>query len=424
MNQDIREYLGKQMLFFDGGCGTYLQGKGLAGGEVPETWNLTKPEIIVDMHKAFLRAGANIVLTCTFGANDRKFEGKGFETEEVVRAAVRNARRAVDEINAEDGMKAPRFVSVDIGPLGQLMAPMGELTFESAYEMFKKIAVWAEDEGADLASIETMNDIYESKAAILAVKENTNLPITSTITLNERAKTLTGTDPFIEVAVFEDLGVDALGINCGLGPMQMDGIVEDLVKYANVAVAINPNAGLPVFEDGEFVYDIDTEQFSDKVKEFAEKGAWLVGGCCGTTPEHIGKVVEKCKDIKPLAKANTPAKDMSHFAVSYSSVVDMRAEDLLVGERLDASKSPDLAEALSSGNMRFAAKQAMLEKKDKVDLIKVNLKACGSREAELLTEVIRLVQGGINIPMVFEVGSPEAKAAVSRAYNGKPYFCL
>ena len=243
----IREEIGKRILFFDGGMGTLLQEQGLQAGELPETWNLKNPEPIIQIHKAYLAAGADIILANTFGANRFKY---GEDLEKIVTAGVANAKKAV----AESGKKA--YVALDIGSTGKLLKPMGTLDFEEAVGVFAEIIRVGEKAGADLILIETMSDTYELKAAVLAAKENSALPIMATVIFDESKKMLTGASPQVVVSLLEGLGVDALGINCGLGPKQMKEIVKELLKYASIPVIVNPNAGLPRSENGKTVFDV------------------------------------------------------------------------------------------------------------------------------------------------------------------------
>ena len=288
----FREILGKRILFLDGGMGTLLQERGLMPGELPETWNLTKPEAVKEIHKAYLEAGADIILANTFGANGLKFADK---VEEIVAAGVQNAKAAV----AECGKDA--LVAVDIGPTGKLLKPMGTLDFEDAVTLYKEVAAAGEKAGADLIVIETMSDTYELKAAVLAAKEATNLPVIATVIFGENEKMLTGATPEAVVALLEGLRVDAIGMNCGLGPEQMKPIFAKMAACASVPLVISPNAGLPRTENGRTVFDVTPEAFAEDMAELVGMGAWIAGGCCGTTPAHIKALVDKCRDMEPQA---------------------------------------------------------------------------------------------------------------------------
>ena len=284
---EFKTLLSSGLVYLDGGTGTLLQAAGLQPGELPETWNILHPEIITDLHRSYYDAGSNVVCTNTFGANCLKYDGKDgrFALADVVRAAVRNARKAADE--------APgRFVALDIGPLGKMLQPLGDLPFERAVEIFAE-TVRAGKEGADLVLIETMNDSYETKAALLAVKETCDLPVLVSTVYDESGKLMTGATPEAMVAMLEGMGADAIGMNCSLGPRQMAPLVSRLVNAASVPVLVKPNAGLPRSENGKTVFDVTAEEFADIMADIVRSGARLVGGCCGTTPEHIAAVKNK-----------------------------------------------------------------------------------------------------------------------------------
>ena len=280
MRKNIMDRIGLEWLFFDGGTGSILQEKGLQPGELPETWNLLHPDRILDLHRGYLEAGSDIYNTNTFGANRLKFPEN---LDEIVTAAVKLAKEA----RTQAGRDEDAYVALDIGPTGKLLAPMGDLSFDDAVDIFGEVVRIGAREGADLVLIETMNDSYEAKAAVLAAKENCDLPVFITCVFDGSGKMLTGGTPESMVAMLEGLGVDALGVNCSLGPAQMIPIVERLVKAAHVPVLVNPNAGLPKSVDGRTVYDVDPEAFAGYMKQIAELGAAAVGGCCGTTPDYI-----------------------------------------------------------------------------------------------------------------------------------------
>ena len=286
----MKDRLGKELLFFDGGMGTLLQERGLGPGELPETWNLIHPDVIRDIHRSYIEAGSDIVLTNTFGANALKFHDDGCSLEEIVKKGVENVKTAAEE--AKVGRTV--YTALDMGPTGKLLKPMGDLDFETAYEAFKEVAVWGEEAGADLIHIETMSDTYELKAAVLAAKENTSLPVFATAIFDERGKLLTGADVPSVVALLEGLRADAIGINCGMGPEQMLPVLEQFLKYSSLPVIVKPNAGLPKQKNGQTYYDVDPEQFAGLMKQVVQMGAVVVGGCCGTTPDHIRMMRELC----------------------------------------------------------------------------------------------------------------------------------
>lgn len=322
---DIRDVLGKKLLFFDGGMGTMLQEHGMKGGEIPELLNITEPQLIEQIHTEYLNAGADIITTNTFGANPLKSDEMGAQAGLVTAAAVGNARRAVNKCGGKQ-----RYIAFDIGPTGRLMEPIGDLSFDRAYEEFSKTAAAAEAAGADLVIIETMSDTLEAKAALLAVKENTNLPVFLTMTFDETYKTLTGADVHVMSAMFEGLGADCIGINCGLGPEQIAVMIEELSRISSIPIMAQPNAGLPQISGGKTVYDVDPEQFGRECVKMAECGVSVLGGCCGTTPEHIRALIKHCGGYTP----SVTEKDLT-VAASYSKAVYLDDRPVIIGERIN-----------------------------------------------------------------------------------------
>ncbi len=290
---NLLEKIKNNFIFFDGAMGTMLQRAGLKTGELPEILNITNPDTIKKLHEAYLNAGADIITTNTFGANDLKYSSSDYSSEEVIEAAVGIAREAVKS-------RENKFVALDIGPIGQVMEPTGNLSFDSAYKLFKKQVVAGDRSGADLIVIETMMDLYETKAAVLAAKENSSLPVFCTMTFEKNGRSLMGTDPKTMVFVLEGLGVDAIGVNCSLGPNELQGIVDEILKYASIPVMVQPNAGLPKYNGVETYYDISIEEFSKNIKIMAQKGVRIIGGCCGTNPDFIKDFIKELKDIKPI----------------------------------------------------------------------------------------------------------------------------
>ena len=286
---DIRQEIKTRRLIFDGAMGTMLQEQGLSGGELPELWNIEHPEKVKAVHRQYLEAGCDILKTNTFGANALKMADTPYTAQEIVHAGVSLARQAADECGR------PAFVAMDIGPTGKLLEPLGDLSFDRAVELFAQMARAGEEAGADLVLIETMSDTYEAKAALLAAKEATGLPVFLTLIMDENGKLLTGGDAAAAAVMFEGLGVDALGLNCGLGPAQMAGPLAAMREYCSLPLICNPNAGLPRSVDGCTVFDIGPQDFAVQVAKLAAGGVALVGGCCGTTPQHIRHVAARCR---------------------------------------------------------------------------------------------------------------------------------
>lgn len=403
----IREEIGKRILFFDGGMGTLLQEQGLQAGELPETWNLKNPEPIIQIHKAYLAAGADIILANTFGANRFKY---GEDLEKIVTAGVANAKKAV----AESGKKA--YVALDIGSTGKLLKPMGTLDFEEAVGVFAEIIRVGEKAGADLILIETMSDTYELKAAVLAAKENSTLPIMATVIFDESKKMLTGASPQVVVSLLEGLGVDALGINCGLGPKQMKEIVKELLKYASIPVIVNPNAGLPRSENGKTVFDVGAEEFAEDMEEIVTMGAWFAGGCCGTTPVHIQAMVEKCKEITPV-----PITPKNYtFVTSYSTAVELGGRPVIIGERINPTGKSKFKQALRDHNIDYILEEGVKQEDSGAHILDVNVGLPEIDEAAMMETIVYELQSIMPIPLQIDTTNMEAMERVLRIYNGKP----
>lgn len=406
---NILEELKNGFLIFDGGTGSVLQQMGLLPGQRPEEWNIQYPEKITALHTAYLRAGANIIKSNTFGVNRLRF---GEDTEKMIAAAMQNARAAIDQTN---DLPQRRFVALDIGPCGKLLKPLGDLDFEDAVALFSEV-VNAGKSYADLILIETMNDAYETKAAVLAAKENCELPIVVTNVYDESHKLMTGADPKAMIALLEGLGVDALGMNCSLGPAQMAEILPEFLAYASVPVAVNPNAGIPRTENGQTVYDVVPEQFAKLMRQMAEQGAGLLGGCCGTTPEYIRALVSSVNDCKPI-----PCTKKSQTLVSsYTHAVEIGDPPTVIGERINPTGKKRLKEALRNGDTDYILSLAVTQEQDGAAILDVNVGLPELDEPSVLTDVVQKLQEVTALPLQLDSADPEALQRAMRRYNGKP----
>ena len=287
-----------RLLFLDGGFGTQLQARGLGPGEIPEDWNITHPDAVRSVHAAYYAAGSDVVMSNTFGANRAKYHG-AHALGDVIAAAIRNAKAAAAEAPGK-----PRFVALDVGPTGRLLKPAGDFAFEDAYAAFAEQVRAGAAAGADLVMVETMSDTFELKAAVLAAKENCDLPVFATVALGEDGKLLTGGDVECVAALLEGLRVDALGFNCGLGPDKMRPYLERLVRATSLPVIVKPNAGMPKVVDGKTVFVVGPDTFSEDVAGLVAAGARIVGGCCGTTPDHISAVFNHFNSSKKNENGN------------------------------------------------------------------------------------------------------------------------
>ena len=414
----FRDLLGKKLLFFDGAMGTMLQAAGLKGGEIPEYWNMEKPEIVEDIHYQYLMAGANIVETNGFGANPIKFSQDKYTSYEVMYKAVELAKNAVKRCKKETG-REDLFVAAGLGPIGKLMAPLGEVSFDEAYEGFKVLVTAAKDAGADLILLETMTDVYEMKAGILAAKENCDLPIVASAMLDENGTLLTGADIKVLTAILEGLRVDALGLNCGFGPDQIAKFVPKYLEETSLPLMVNPNAGMPqTDEDGNTVWGLEPEEFAKKVAPFAKKGAFMLGGCCGTTPAHIKALVEKAQSITPPA-----INQKEHTVVaSYTKTASIGREFAIIGEKINPTGNKIFKEALKDQDMGSIIKLAMDQKNAGAHIIDVNVGLPEIDEPAMLLTLIKEIQAVVDTPLMIDTADPEAMEIAARYYNGKPFI--
>ena len=407
---EIKEYIKDNILIFDGAMGTMLQKNGLQMGENPEIFGFNNPDILINIHKAYLEAGANVVTTNTFGANELKLDKLGYTVEEIVDNAISVAKKAIDNVDKSK----PRYIALDIGPIGEMLEPMGTLSFDRAYEIFKRQAVQGEKSGANLIIIETMMDLYEAKAAVLAVKENTNLPVFCTMTFDEDGRSFTGCTPESMVATIGGLGVDAIGVNCSLGPKQLLPIVKKITKMATIPVIVQANAGLPNIIDEQAYYDIDEKEFYSGVVEFINSGARIIGGCCGTNPNFIKYISDNIKDIE-LHKTEI---DYKCIVCSPSKFIEID-KPTVMGERLNPTGRKSLKEALKNENTDYIIKLALEQINAGAEILNVNVGLPDIDEKTVMPKVIREIQGIIDTPLQIDSSNIEALEQGLRYYNGR-----
>lgn len=407
---NITDRFKTEILFFDGAMGTMLQSQGLMPGELPEVWNITKEDCILEIHKAYLEAGCNIIKSNTFGANPFKMEGSGHTCGELTEKGVQLAKRAI----AETGKDA--YAALDIGSLGKLLEPLGDLPFEGAYEAFRQVCIAGERAGADLCLIETMNDTYEIKAAVLAAKENTSLPIVVTMVFDEDGKLLTGADMEAAVAMLEGLRVDALGLNCGFGPDTMKKFLPRLRECCSLPIVLNPNAGLPVVVDGKTSYLVEPKEFASVMKEIALEGISALGGCCGTTPAHIEALVQACQGIPPLRVTDKNRSVVS----SYTHAVPFGSRPRIIGERINPTGKSRFKQALREKDLEYIYKEALAQQEKGAHILDVNVGLPEIDEVAMMREVVTGLQGVTDLPLQIDTSSPAAMEAAMRLYNGKP----
>ena len=406
----ILEELREKILLFDGGPGSLLQEAGLKPGELPETWNISHPDIVVKLHSDYLEAGCDIIKTNTFGANRFKYNsGTQYSLKEIVTAAMDNAKCAVK--------KAGRgYIALDIGPTGKLLKPMGQLDFEEAVSVFREVAETGAEQGADLILIETMSDTYELKAAVLAAKESSSLPVFATVIFDEKGKMLTGGTPQTAIALLEGLGVDAVGMNCGLGPVQMKPLAAEFIKYASVPVIVNPNAGLPRSEGGRTVYDIGPDEFEQAMEEILDMGISVAGGCCGTTPGHIRRL----NRLRAGRRQKLPQEKQSTVITSYAAAVEIGDDPVIIGERINPTGKSKFKQALRDHDLEFILREGISQQERGAHVLDVNVGLPEIDEPSMMAEVIRELQGITELPLQIDTSNTEAMARAMRVYNGKP----
>ena len=407
MKKTFLETLNTRPLFIDGAMGTLLQSRGLGPGELPELWNVTHPEVLLDIHRAYLDAGADILLANTFGANRFKLERESGRVAELVTAAISLAKEAA---------QGQAYVALDIGSTGKLLKPYGDLDFEDAYAAYAEMIDAGAAAGADLIVIETMSDIYETKAALLAAKEHSDLPVLVSLTFDESGKLLTGADIPTAAAVVEGLGADVIGLNCGLGPKQMRKLLPQLRDACSIPIAVSPNAGLPVVVDGKTCFLVEPEEFAADCRALLESGAAIVGGCCGTTPAHIAAMVNACRDTQILP----PQQHHRTIVASYTHTVELGQAPLIIGERLNPTGKKALKQALRENNMDYLCREAIAQVDNGAHILDVNVGLPEIDEPAMLCGAVEAIQSVSDLPLQLDTSDADALAKALRIYNGRP----
>ena len=402
----ITEALKVRRLISDGGMGTMLQAAGLTLGETSEGWNLSHKDEIIAVHKQYVDAGADIITANTFGVNILKYDRE--TAKQMIASAVECARVAAGEKNI--------YVSLDIGPLGRLLKPYGDLDFEEAVEIFAYTVKCGVESGVDFIMIETMNDIYETKAALLAAKENSTLPVFVTNVFDSTGKQMTGADVRATVALLESMGADAIGMNCSLGPVQMMGLVKEFLKYSSTPIIIQPNAGLPIERDGKTTFDIDSDEFAACMCEMAKMGVGILGGCCGTTPEYIRKTRCATREI-PYSYIE---KKNYTLVSSYTHAHEVNSVPTLIGERINPTGKKKLKEALRENNMSYILSEAIGQEERGAHILDVNVGLPEIDEVKMLSAAVTEIQAISDLPLQLDSVNYDAMATAMRIYNGKP----
>lgn len=406
---NFSEYLKNNIVYLDGGMGTLLQAQGLTPGEHPEKWNVSHPEIITDIHKSYFNSGSNVVCTNTFGANSLKFDET--ELEEIIKSAISNAKKARELSDTTH----EKFIALDIGPTGKLLKPLGDLDFEDAVNVFSKTVKLGVKYGVDLVLIETMNDSYETKAALLAVKENCDLPVLVSNAYNEDGKLMTGASPAAMVALLEGMGATAIGANCSLGPKQLTKVAEELLENASVPVILKPNAGLPEIKDGKTKFNVTPEEFAEDVTKLIKKGLRVVGGCCGTTPDYIKALTEKSNALKPVEIENKNLTVVS----SYTKAVKFLNSPILIGERINPTGKKRFKQALIENDISYILNEGVSQQEKGVHILDVNVGLPDIDENTMLKTAVCELQAVIDLPLQIDTADVVAMENALRIYNGK-----
>ena len=409
VSMNIRDFIKNNIVYLDGGMGTLLQKSGLQPGELPEHWNISHPEVIREIHKNYYDSGSNVVNTNTFGANTLKFSID--ELDEIICHAVKNA----DEARKASSGEQEKFIALDVGPTGKMLKPLGDLDFEDAVKIFAETIRLGVKYGIDLITIETMNDSYETKAAVLAAKENSDLPIIVTNAYGENGRLMTGANPAVMAAMLEGMGVDAIGANCSLGPKQLMDVMDELLKYCSVPVAFKPNAGLPKSDGKVTYYDVDADEFAQDIKLSVENGVRIVGGCCGTTPEYIKKVCELTRGMKP----KEIEKKTYSVCTSYNKAVFFGEKPILIGERINPTGKKRFKQALLENDIGYILQEAVNQQAKGVHVLDVNVGLPGIDETQMLTTSVCELQCVTNLPLQIDSSDPVAMESALRRYNGK-----
>ena len=403
------KFLKENIVILDGGMGTLLQEKGLMPGEKPEIWNLTHADVITEIHTAYFDAGSHVVSTNTFGANLLKFSEE--ELAEIICAAVKNARQAAERSTR----RGEKFVALDIGPTGKLLKPLGDLAFEDAVSIFAKTVQLGVKCGVDLILIETMNDSFETKAALLAAKENSTLPVLVSNAYGEDGKLMTGADPAAMVAMLEGMGADAIGANCSQGPRGLRGVMEGILEAASVPVFFKPNAGLPKAVDGKTVFDVLPEEFAEEIRFLLEKGVRAAGGCCGTTPEYIRALKAAAENLYPKI---TEEKNRTVVS-SYTHAVEFAFSPVLIGERINPTGKKRFKQALIENDIDYILSEGIRQEEKGVHILDVNVGLPDIDEKAMLCRAVSELQAVSDLPLQIDTADKTAMEAAMRLYNGK-----
>ena len=406
----FRDLIGKKIIYLDGGMGSVLQQKGLQAGELPEILNITNPKLIQEIHYEYYLSGSNVTYSNTFGANKLKYEDTDYDYKKLIVAAIENVKAARERFEDRD----EKFIALDVGPIGKLLKPVGDLDFEDAVDIFKEVIKTGADAGADLIAIETMSDTYELKAAVLAAKEVCDLPIIATVAFSDDKRLLNGADVKTVISLLEGLRVDALGMNCGLDPRNIKDIVEEFLQYSSLPLVLKPNAGIPENINGEIKFNMEPDDFGKIMREFVSMGANIVGGCCGTTHDHIRRLYEETCTLPLIA----PTFKNHTLVSSYTKTV-VCDEPKIIGERINPTGKKLLKQALINKDMSYILKEAIAQEEKGAHILDVNTGLNEIDEQEMSLTVMRAIQEISTLPLQIDSAKTNVLETSLRYYNGK-----
>lgn len=400
----VSELLKKDIVFLDGGFGTELIKKGLKPGEDSVSAIFSHPRWVKEIHRSYIDAGSNIIMADTFGANAFKLKDAPYTVEKCINQAVKLAKEAAEGTDT--------IVALDVSTTGELLYPAGNLTFEDAYEAFKEVAILGEKAGVDLVCLETFTDLKEARVALLAVKENTDLPVFVTLSFDENALTMNGSTPSAVAVTLKAAGADAVGLNCSLGPDKLKGVVEEFLKFSTLPVIVKPNAGLPDPKTGG--YTMNAEDFAGYMAEFYKKGVLIMGGCCGTSPEYIRLLKEKIKDSEKGVRKNIITNAVS--GVNQAVVLN---EPRVIGERINPTGKKRFKQALEENDLDYILNEGISQVEAGAEILDVNVGHSGIDEKEMMSAVVKSLQGSIGLPLQLDSTSPAVLENALRVYTGK-----
>ena len=412
-----------KIIILDGGMGTMIQEAGMPAGEHPEIYGYENLEIIKDIHKKYLISGSDIIYANTFGANRKKLEGCSIDTDTAINYAIKTAKEAINELKLENQKdifgealsNKSLSVALDVGPIGELLEPLGTLSFEEAYDVYKEVMISAAKAGADIIVIETFTDLYDAKAAVLAAKENTDLPVWVTMTYEQSGRTFTGTKIASMAITLEGLGIDAIGFNCSLGPKEIFDLTKELIEWTSLPIIIKPNAGLPNPATNE--YDLSAEDFGIDMAKYLELGVKYLGGCCGSTPEYIESLIKNIEKNRDKIKKSHIEKKRN--GICSSTHITEYGGVKVVGERLNPTGKKRFAQALLERDMDYVCSMALEQEESGADVLDINVGVPGADEVSLMIDVVKTVQSIVSLPLQIDSSNPEAIEAGLRVCNGK-----